>query len=164
MKKADIIREKILDWSQAALKVNQWRSEGKTIVFTNGCFDILHYGHIDYLSGAADLGDILVIGLNSDSSVQQLKGAGRPVNGQETRSFVLAAMEFVGAVVVFDEETPYGLINVLQPDILVKGGDYETGSVVGSDIVLARGGQVRILPFVKGYSTTNLIKKIRKLS
>lgn len=164
MKRADKIRSKILGWQQIAGKISEWHSEGKRIVFTNGCFDILHYGHIDYLSGAADLGDILIIGLNSDSSVRTLKGDERPVNNQETRSFVLAAMEFVDAVVIFDQQTPFELIKTIKPDVLVKGGDYKAESVVGFDIVKENGGEVVILPFVVGYSTSNLIKKIRQPS
>ncbi len=148
--------------SEAALSAEKWRADGKKIVFTNGCFDILHYGHLDYLAGSSELGDRLVIGLNTDASVQTLKGPDRPVNNETTRAMVLACMEFVDAIVLFDEPTPLTLIEAIKPDVLVKGGDYEAQLVVGYDFVTQNGGEVRILPFVDGYSTTAVIKKIRK--
>lgn len=134
----------------------------KKIVFTNGCFDILHVGHIRYMQEAAKLGDILVVGLNSDDSVRRLKGSERPINNQNERAEMLAALEFVDYVVIFDEDTPYKLIKTIQPDILVKGGDYAPDNVVGKDIVEARGGELRLLDFVEGKSTTNIIEKIKK--
>lgn len=133
---------------------------GKRIVFTNGCFDILHIGHKRYLEQAAGLGDLLIVGLNSDGSVRRLKGPGRPVNTETERAEMLCAFDFVDYVVIFDEDTPYGLIERVQPDILVKGGDYSPENVVGRDIVEARGGSVVILPFVPGKSTTNILKAI----
>ena len=136
------------------------REEKKTIVFTNGCFDLIHLGHIDYLSKAADLGDFLIIGLNSDLSVQNIKGSTRPIQNQKSRQVQLAAFSFVDAVVLFEEETPYNLINEIKPDILVKGGDYKADEVVGAEIVTRNGGEVVILQFVEGYSTSLIEKKI----
>lgn len=133
----------------------------KKIVFTNGCFDILHIGHLRYMEEAAKLGDILVIGLNSDASVRRLKGEERPINSQEDRAELLSALEFVNYVVIFDEDTPYELIKRIQPDVLVKGGDYKPDEVVGKDIVEARGGELKLLKFVEGKSTTNIINKIK---
>ncbi|OIO36366.1 MAG: hypothetical protein AUJ74_02685 [Candidatus Omnitrophica bacterium CG1_02_44_16] len=132
----------------------------KKVVFTNGCFDILHYGHVKYLKSARSNGDILVIGLNSDASVKRLKGAKRPINTQTERAEVLAGLESVDYIVIFNEDTPYKLINSLKPDILVKGGDWRKEKIVGADIVLANGGKVLSLPYVKHRSTTNTIKKI----
>lgn len=134
--------------------------KGEKIVFTNGCFDILHVGHIQYLEQAADLGDVLVVGLNSDRSVRALKGTNRPINGEADRAKMLASLGCVDYVVIFDEDTPYALIKGVQPDILVKGGDYRVDEVVGRDIVEAKGGEVKILPFVEGKSTTGIIEKI----
>lgn len=141
--------------------VARWRAAGERIVFTNGCFDILHYGHLHYLAHARDLGDRLVIGLNSGDSVRRLKGPSRPINDEHTRAHLLAALEVVDAVVFFDEDTPLELIKAAMPDVLVKGGDWKPEQIVGSDVVLAHGGQVLSLPFVDGYSTTNIEKKIK---
>ena len=135
---------------------------GQCVVFTNGCFDILHAGHVSYLKQAAALGDVLIIGLNSDDSVRRLKGLDRPVNNVIDRAAVLGALECVDYITVFDEDTPYNLINMIKPDILVKGGDYKPEDVVGKDIVEAYGGRVEILPFVDGKSTTSIIRKIRE--
>jgi D-glycero-beta-D-manno-heptose 1-phosphate adenylyltransferase len=133
----------------------------KKIVFTNGCFDILHPGHVDYLAKARDLGDFLIIGLNTDNSVRSLeKAPGRPVNNENARSLVLAGLACVDAVIYFDEPTPFELISYIQPDILVKGGDYTPEKIVGYDVVTKKGGQVISLPFLEGYSTTSIIKKI----
>jgi len=140
--------------------INTWKSEGKKIVFTNGCFDILHSGHIQYLSEAAQLGGKLVIGLNSDSSVSRLKGSDRPIKSQECRADILAFMEAIDMVIVFDEDTPLELIEKIIPDILVKGGDWSTDQIVGSDIVLKNGGEVKSLSFLKGFSSTRIIEKI----
>jgi len=133
--------------------------EKKKIVFTNGCFDILHRGHIYYLSKAAELGDLFVVGLNSDASVTKLKGAGRPVNNQEARAEVLGALAFVDYIIVFEEETPLDLITALQPDLLVKGGDYSAEDIVGYEEVTSRGGRVVTIPLLKGYSSTSIIQK-----
>lgn len=142
--------------------VNVWRMKGDRIVFTNGCFDILHRGHVEYLQEAAALGERLVIGLNSDESVRRLdKATDRPFNDQESRAKVIAGMRFVDAVVIFDQDTPLELIKALQPDVLVKGGDWKAEQIVGADVVKARGGEVRSLKMVDGFSTTNLVEKIR---
>lgn len=133
---------------------------GKRLVFTNGCFDILHLGHVDYLARARQLGDLLVVGVNSDASVRRLKGARRPVNGENERAGVLGALACVDHVVVFEEDTPYRLIELIQPDVLVKGGDWPVHKIVGRDIVEARGGKVLSLPVLPGYSTTGTIERI----
>ena len=140
-----------------------FRKDFKKIVFTNGCFDILHAGHVTYLKQAKALGDILVIGLNSDLSVKKLKGEGRPVVTEKDRALVLSALRSVDFVVLFDEETPYELINSIKPDFLVKGGDYTPDNIVGADIVTGSGGQVVVIPFVEGKSSTSILDKIRKL-
>jgi len=133
------------------------------IVFTNGCFDLIHRGHIEYLNKAKKLGDILIIGLNSDESVRRLKGIDRPINYEQDRAIVLDNLKSVDYVCIFGEDTPYELIKIIQPDILVKGGDWEVEDIVGSDIVLKRGGKVRSLQFIEGKSTTDIIEKIRNL-
>lgn len=155
------LRSKIQNREEIRQTVAAWKKAGQKVVFTNGCFDLLHYGHIHYLADARDLGDRLVIGLNSAASVRRLKGPNRPINDEITREHLLAALECVDAVVVFEEDTPYGLIEAVQPDILVKGGDWKPEQIVGSDLVLANGGLVRSLPYVDGYSTTNLEQKIK---
>ncbi len=155
------IGSKILTWKQAKAAVSHWKSAYEHIVFTNGCFDILHYGHLHYLAEARSLGHRLIVGLNSGNSVRRLKGPSRPVNDEMTRQFQLASLEFVDAVVIFEQDTPYELIALLQPDVLVKGGDWQPDQIVGSEIVLSYGGTVKSLPFVKGYSTTSLVEKIK---
>ena len=140
------------------------RGRGKKIVFTNGCFDILHYGHAKYLEAAKAKGDILVVGINSDSSVKKIKGPGRPIVGQDYRARMVAALESVDFTVIFSEETPAGLIESLKPDVLVKGGDWKIKDIVGAEFVRGRGGKVYSIRFVKGFSTTKVIKKIGKVS
>jgi rfaE bifunctional protein nucleotidyltransferase chain/domain len=142
---------------------NQWRTLGKKIVFTNGCFDILHHGHLDLLAKAADQGNVLIVGVNSDASVKRLKGDERPVNHEQDRLFQLASLLCIDAVVLFDEDTPQRLIELVQPDVLVKGGDYTIDTIVGAQQVLAAGGRVEVVPFVDGYSTSALISRIKKL-
>jgi D-glycero-beta-D-manno-heptose 1-phosphate adenylyltransferase len=154
---------KIMSQTEAQKQVKDWQNEGKKIVFTNGCFDIVHLGHIDYLEKARHLGDKLILGLNTDASVNRLKGETRPVVNEYARSRMMAAFEFVDAVVLFDEQTPKQLIESVSPDILVKGDDYTVENIVGADHVLAKGGEVKTIPLVKGYSTTSLIEKIKKL-
>ncbi len=163
MEKIQWIHDKIIDRPTLQHRVNGWRATGKKIVFTNGCFDILHHGHIDYLARAASLGNRLVIGLNTDASVRKLKGEERPLNQEQDRAFQLAALLFVDAVCFFEEETPAELIQVVRPDILVKGGDYKPEQIVGADFVQSYGGSVEVIPFVQGYSTTGLIDRIKKL-
>ena len=154
------IDSKVMDAVSLQKALALWRFESAKIVFTNGCFDLLHRGHIQYLAQAKMLGTKLVIGLNSDDSVRRLKGAGRPINDQQSRSLMLASMLFVDAVVIFDEDTPYELIKSVMPDVLVKGGDYNTENIVGADIVRQGGGTVSVLPFLEGFSSTNIAKKI----
>jgi D-glycero-beta-D-manno-heptose 1-phosphate adenylyltransferase len=154
------IPDKILTLNDLNSKVAQWRLLGKTISFTNGCFDVLHAGHIASLSEAAKLADILVVGLNADNSVTQLKGPGRPINNQDSRALLLASLSMVDAVVLFSEPTPLELIKLVRPDFLVKGGDYKIEDIVGSKEVLEAGGKVIINPIVEGFSSTSLIEKL----
>jgi rfaE bifunctional protein nucleotidyltransferase chain/domain len=144
-----------------AIKAEQ--EKGKKIVFTNGCFDILHRGHVTYLNQARDLGDLLIVGINSDESVKRLKGLERPVNMLEDRAYVLSALKSVDYVIPFEEDTPLDLINLIMPDILVKGGDYTIDRIVGAQDVLAHGGRVEIIPFVPGKSTSAIIDTIKTL-
>jgi rfaE bifunctional protein, domain II len=153
------ICNKIIDKEGFEKWLDVCRKNGKKIVFTNGCFDILHRGHVEYLSKAAAFGDVMVVGLNTDASVKRLKGPSRPVNDEYARAFVLAGLEFVSAVVLFDEDTPYNLIKKVQPDFLVKGSDYKPENIVGYDIVTARGGKVVTVDLVEGYSTTNILSR-----
>ncbi len=159
MDKLEPIRTKILDSVHLSRQLAIWRFLEQKIVFTNGCFDILHRGHIEYLSKAAGYGDVLIIGLNTDNSVRRLKGPSRPVQDENARAMILASLNFVHAVTLFDEDTPYKLIEKVQPDVLVKGGDYKIEDIVGYDLVKAKGGQVVTLEFIKGYSTTGIINK-----
>jgi rfaE bifunctional protein nucleotidyltransferase chain/domain len=161
MEKADLLRQKILSPDQLITSLAQWRSLGRKIVFTNGCFDIMHLGHVDYLSKAAGFGDVLIVGLNSDASVKHIKGNSRPIIDEASRAMVLASFFFVDAVVLFNEETPYELIKLIQPDFLVKGSDYKAEEVVGYDIVTAKGGKVVTVDLVPGYSTSLIESKIR---
>lgn len=140
----------------------KWIANGDSLVFTNGCFDILHAGHVDYLQKAAELGDRLIVGLNTDSSVKRLKGEGRPINGEMQRAIVLSALRCVDAVVLFQEDTPYELIKVVQPQVLVKGGDYKNQKVVGEDIVKENGGKLQLIDFVYNVSTTDIQNRIKK--
>ena len=151
---------KVLTRSALKRRLAALRRRSKRIVFTNGCFDLLHPGHARYLRAAKRLGDLLVVGLNSDASVRRLKGASRPLVPQRDRCEVVAALEMVDYVVVFGEDTPYELIKQVQPDVLVKGGDWKPDDIVGADVVRARGGVVRSLRFAPGYSTTRLVERI----
>jgi rfaE bifunctional protein nucleotidyltransferase chain/domain len=158
------ISDKIVNWEKFTLQVRRWQGAGLDVVFTNGCFDILHRGHVAYLEEAKALGDKLVIGLNSDASTKKLKWDSRPVNDQESRAFVLAALGCVDLVTVFDQDTPLELITEVRPDILAKGGDYIADDIVGGDVVRSLGGQVIILPFHKGFSTTAIEQKMHRQS
>ena len=153
------INSKIVDFSKIKDLVSNWKKEGNSIVFTNGCFDVLHYGHVSYLAEASDLGDKMIIGLNSDSSVRRLKGETRPINGQHERAVLLAALKFVDAVVIFDEDTPENLINTIEPDFLVKGGDYTIDTIVGANFVMSYGGKVITIPLVENFSSSSIIKR-----
>ncbi len=156
----DIIKRKVIDLNQLQHALYRWRFLSKRIVFTNGCFDILHLGHVDYLSKASDLGDILIVGVNSDASTSRLKGPQRPINNEEQRSILLAAMHFIDAVIVFDDPTPLELIKMVRPDVLVKGSDYNLSNIVGADVVQSYNGQVKTIDFLPGYSTTLIEEKI----
>jgi D-glycero-beta-D-manno-heptose 1-phosphate adenylyltransferase len=163
MKHPQVIQDKIFSAKLIVFQVNRWKLLNKTISFTNGCFDILHPGHISSLSDAAREADFLIVGLNSDASAHKLKGAGRPVMNQESRSLMLASLLMVDAVVILDEDTPLDLIEIIQPNVLVKGGDYTIEQIVGAKEVIAVGGRVVINPILEGFSTTGLIGKINKL-
>ena len=153
---------KILPLDKGINKINEWKKNGHKVVFTNGCFDILHLGHLDYLEKSRNLGDRLVIGLNTDGSVRQLKGPNRPINSELSRARMLAALAFVDLVITFDEETPLELIKKVKPDILIKGKDYSIENIVGAEFVLGNGGEVKTIEILEGYSTTEIINKIKK--
>ena len=153
--------DKITDLPTLQARVSEWKQAGQKVVFTNGVFDLVHTGHITYMAGAAQLGDKLIIGLNSDASTKRLKGDERPINSQDSRAALIAAFFFVDAVVLFEEDTPLKLITALLPDILIKGGDYQIENIVGGKEVLANGGEVKTLDFVNGFSSTSIIQKIR---
>lgn len=153
------IRSKIKTRDEIIAASENWQSQNKRIAFTNGCFDIVHLGHIDYLSRAADLADLLVIGVNTDASVSRIKGANRPLQDQLSRSMLLASFQFVAAVVLFDEDTPYELIKAIQPDVLIKGSDYKEEDIIGADIVRDNRGEVVTIDFLEGYSTSSIIEK-----
>jgi rfaE bifunctional protein nucleotidyltransferase chain/domain len=162
MKYFDHIKSKILSEDNLNILVNEWREKNQKIVFTNGCFDLLHLGHIDYLAKSKDLGDKLIIGVNTDDSVRRLKGVYRPLQDENSRLHILAALEFVDAVILFNEDTPYELIKKIQPDVLVKGADYKIEDIVGYDIVTSRGGSVKTIEYLEGYSTTSIEQRILK--
>lgn len=163
MHKLEWIQHKIYSKDALSRECNIWRGTQKKIVFTNGCFDILHHGHLDLIAKAADQGNILIVGINTDASVKRLKGQDRPVNHELDRAFQLASLLCVDAVCLFDEDTPIELIEACKPDVLVKGGDYTIDKIVGASFVMGLGGRVEIIPFVDGYSTTSLISRIKKL-
>lgn len=155
-------RDKIFSLNELKDVLGLYRNTGGRIVFTNGCFDIMHAGHAQYLEEARSMGDVLIVAINSDASVRRLKGPKRPVIGQQDRALMLAALESVDYVVIFEEDTPYEVIKILEPDLLVKGGDWTPDQIVGADIVLARGGEVKSLPFRPGLSTSSIIERIRE--
>lgn len=157
----NIIQSKIImDRTDLEFSLAIWKFKNQKVIFTNGCFDIVHRGHVEYLAKAAALGDQLVIGVNTDASVKRLKGTSRPVQDENTRAMVLATFSFVSKVVLFDEDTPYELIKLIQPDVLVKGGDYDPKDIVGYDIVKAKGGEVVTIELVEGHSTTSIINRM----
>ena len=155
------IKDKIISLEALKLRVENWKSSSEKIVFTNGCFDILHRGHIDVLAKTADLGDKLIIGLNSDSSIRKLKEDNRPIVDEKSRALLLAAFSFVDAIVLFSEQTPFNLITDIKPDILAKGGDYKIEEIVGYEVVQQNGGEVITIPLTEGFSSTNIIDKIQ---
>ena len=160
MDKLELNKSKIFNPSDINPLLAFWRFKSKKIVFTNGCFDILHRGHIEYLSSAAGFGDVLIIGLNTDRSVKDIKGSERPCQDEYSRALILSSLNFVDAVVMFDEKTPYNLIKLIQPDILVKGSDYKAEDIVGYDIVKARGGEVVTIDYIEGYSSSDIIDRL----
>jgi D-glycero-beta-D-manno-heptose 1-phosphate adenylyltransferase len=162
MDKYELIKSKITTKEALRPLLNVLKFKSKTIVFSNGCFDILHRGHIEYLAKAASLGDTMIIGLNSDASVKRLKGPNRPVQDEQSRALVMASLKFVDYVVLFEEDTPYELIDYIKPDVLVKGSDYKEDEIVGADIVKKNGGKVVTIDLVEGYSTTSIIKRSQK--
>jgi D-glycero-beta-D-manno-heptose 1-phosphate adenylyltransferase len=155
------INTKILPLKSLKNQVTNWKKTGKKVVFTNGCFDLIHRGHIEALAQTADLGDKLIIGLNSDVSIKKLKGESRPIIDENSRAILLASLSFVDAIVLFSEETPLNLISNLNPDILAKGGDYKINTIVGHEIIRKNGGEVILVPFVEGFSSSNIIDKIK---
>ena len=155
------INNKIFDLQLLIKKIEKWRSENKKIVFTNGCFDLIHLGHIEILARSADYGDKLIIGVNSDLSIKKLKGENRPIIEESSRIRQLSALEFVDAVILFDEDTPLKLIETIKPDVITKGGDYTAKNVVGNEVVSQKNGEVVIIPLTQGYSTTSILNKIK---
>ena len=155
------INTKILPLKSLKNQVTNWKKTGKKVVFTNGCFDLIHRGHIEVLAQTADLGDKLIIGLNSDVSIKKLKGESRPIIDENSRAILLASLSFVDAIVLFSEETPLNLISNLNPDVLAKGGDYKINTIVGHEIIRKNGGEVILVPFVEGFSSSNIIDKIK---
>ncbi|MBT4881859.1 D-glycero-beta-D-manno-heptose 1-phosphate adenylyltransferase [Flavobacteriales bacterium] len=161
MSHLNTLKNKIFTLEELKTQVESWKNSGEKVVFTNGCFDIVHRGHIEVLARTADLGSKFIIGLNSDSSIKKLKGDDRPIINEQSRAILLASLSFVDAVVLFSEETPINLISTLVPDVLAKGGDYEIKTIVGHEIVQKNGGKVILVPFVDGFSSTNIIDKIK---
>ena len=156
------VREKIITTDNLALKVSQWKKNKMKVAFTNGCFDILHLGHLEILTKSKEFGDRLIVAVNSDESVRKLKGKERPINDFQTRSNMLASFSFVDYVVEFSDDTPKKLIQIIKPDFLIKGGDYKKKDIVGNDIVSSYGGKTIIIPLIDGLSSTNTINKINK--
>lgn len=162
MNQLETILHKIVTLDEAQKIVAEWKAKGEKIVFTNGCFDIIHKGHIYYLAQARELGSKLILGLNSDDSIKRLKGPERPVKELESRALTIAGFEFIDLVIPFEEDTPLNLISTLLPQVLVKGSDYEIKNIVGAKEVLANGGEVKTIDFVEGFSSTNYFKKLKK--
>ncbi len=163
MKRSSKINERIFTTAQLQAQIKRWKLLNKTIAFTNGVFDILHEGHIKVLSQAASFADVLIVGLNSDTSVKRLKGNGRPVNNEQSRTLIMASLIMVDAVTVFGEDTPLELIKTIMPDVLIKGGDYSTETIVGAKEVIANGGKIEIIPLEQGFSTTGVIEKMKSI-
>ncbi len=161
MKAYEVSLKALWHLKKACEQREAWKKEGKRVVFTNGCFDLLHPGHITYLQDAQNLGDVLILGLNDDASIQRLKGASRPINPLHDRATMLSSLRSVDVVVAFSEDTPLNLITALMPDVLVKGGDYSVDTIVGAKEVMQAGGHVQVIPFLEGYSSTRLIQRIQ---
>jgi len=162
MKNLQNIISKIFSLSDLKIQSDQWKQDGDKIVFTNGCFDLIHRGHVEVLANTADLGDRLIIGLNSDSSIQKLKGENRPIIDENSRAILLASLQFIDAIVLFSEDTPKQLIETILPNVLTKGGDYKVEEIAGHEVVLQNGGEVILVPFIDGFSTTNIVDKIKQ--
>ena len=160
-KKLNKLKAKIFNIKDLAKIINEWRLNGDKIVFTNGCFDLIHLGHLEILARSADLGDKLIVGINSDVSIKKIKGNSRPIIEEDSRAKQLAAIEFIDAVILFNEDTPYNLINILKPDVLTKGGDYKKNDIVGNQLINKEQGEVVIIPLTQGYSTTSILEKIK---
>ncbi len=160
-KALDRVKNKIFNKNNLLKKLEIWRGSNKKIVFTNGCFDLIHLGHIEVLARSADLGDILIIGVNTDSSIKELKGNNRPIIEENSRAQQLASLEFVDAVILFNEQTPLELIKIIKPNVITKGGDYNSEQVVGNEITVKNEGEVIIIPLTQGYSTTSILDKIK---
>jgi len=165
MDKLELIKNKIFFEKEEAFNLLQtWRFKEEKIVFTNGCFDLVHRGHLEYLASAASMGNKMILGLNTDASVQKLKGLDRPINDEYSRALLLASLGYIDMIIFFGEQTPYDLINFVQPDILVKGSDYNAEDIVGYDIVKGKGGEIKTLDFIEGFSSTGIINKIIRTS
>lgn len=162
MNRLEVIQSKIIDINNIETLLTYWKLKNRKLVFTNGCFDIIHRGHVEYLAQAANCGNELIVGLNTDASVRRLKGETRPVQDEYARAIMMASLQFVSAVILFDEDTPYELIKKVQPDVLIKGSDYDIENIVGYDIVKAKNGEVKTIDFIEGYSTTSIIEKLKK--
>ena len=160
-KKLNKLKAKIFNIKDLSKIINEWRLNGDKIVFTNGCFDLIHLGHLEILARSADLGDKLIVGINSDMSIKKIKGNSRPIIEEGSRAKQLAAIEFIDAVILFNEDTPYDLINILKPDVLTKGGDYKKNDIVGNQLINKQQGEVVIIPLTHGYSTTSILEKIK---
>ena len=160
-KKLNKLKAKIFNIKDLSQIINEWRLNGDKIVFTNGCFDLIHLGHLEILARSADLGDKLIVGINSDMSIKKIKGNSRPIIEEDSRAKQLAAIEFIDAVILFNEDTPYNLINILKPDVLTKGGDYKKNDIVGNQLINKEQGEVVIIPLTQGYSTTSILEKIK---
>jgi len=160
-KKLNKLKAKIFNIKNLSQIINEWRLNGDKIVFTNGCFDLIHLGHLEILARSADLGDKLIVAINSDVSIKKIKGNSRPIIEEDSRAKQLAAIEFIDAVILFNEDTPYDLINILKPDVLTKGGDYKKNDIVGNQLINKEQGEVVIIPLTQGYSTTSILEKIK---
>jgi D-beta-D-heptose 7-phosphate kinase/D-beta-D-heptose 1-phosphate adenosyltransferase len=160
-KKLNKLKAKILNIKDLSQIIKKWRLNGDKIIFTNGCFDIIHLGHLEILARSADLGDKLIVGINSDISVKKIKGNSRPIIEEDSRAKQLAAIEFIDAVILFNEDTPHNLISFINPDIITKGGDYKKNDVIGNELMNKKDGEVVIIPLTQGYSTTSILEKIK---
>ena len=156
------ITSKMYSLSDLKIQSDKWKENEEKIVFTNGCFDLVHRGHVEVLANTADLGDRLIIGLNSDVSIQKIKGKNRPIIDENSRAILLASLQFVDAIVLFSEDTPKQLIETIEPNVLAKGGDYKVEEIAGHEVVLQNGGEVILVPFIDGFSTTNIVDKIKQ--